>query len=207
MATREIVSRVTNAVLYSDGMIRIDNVRASYPHLDKPWAGEEGQAAKYSVVSLLDKVTHKAAKDLIVKRINEILKENKTDKIAADKKFIRDGDLSAKAEYENQWTVSAREDRRPSVRGRDNEVLTPDEILDLIYAGCYISVLIRPWFQNHPKFGKRVNAGLVAVRFRRDGEPFGEGRISDDDLDDYMDDDGDYDDAMGGASHDDDDDL
>ena len=205
MANREIISKVTNAVLYSDGLIRIDNVRASYPHLDKAWAGEEGQEAKFSVVSLLDKGTHKAAKDLIVKRINEILKENKTEKIASDKKFIRDGDQMAKPECENQWVVSARETRRPSVRGSDNEVLTPDEILDTIYAGCYISVLIRPWFQNHAKFGKRVNAGLVAVRFRRDGEPIGEGRITDDDIDDYMDDD--YDDHGGSSSADDDDDL
>lgn len=205
MANREIISKVTNAVLYSDGLIRIDNVRASYPHLDKPWSGEEGQEAKFSIVSLLDKGTHKAAKDLIVKRINEILKENKTEKIASDKKFIRDGDQMAKPECENQWVVSARESRRPSVRGSDNEVLTPDEILDTIYAGCYISVLIRPWFQNHAKFGKRVNAGLVAVRFRRDGEPIGEGRITDDDIDDYMDDD--YDDHGGSSSADDDDDL
>jgi hypothetical protein len=205
MANREIISKVTNAVLYSDGLIRIDNVRASYPHLDKPWSGEEGQEAKFSIVSLLDKGTHKAAKDLIVKRINEILKENKTEKIASDKKFIRDGDQMAKPECENQWVVSARETRRPSVRGSDNEVLTPDEILDTIYAGCYISVLIRPWFQNHAKFGKRVNAGLVAVRFRRDGEPIGEGRITDDDIDDYMDDD--YDDHGGSSSADDDDDL
>ena len=205
MANREIISKVTNAVLYSDGLIRIDNVRASYPHLDKPWSGEEGQEAKFSVVSLLDKGTHKVAKDLIVKRINEILKENKTEKIASDKKFIRDGDQMAKPECENQWVVSARETRRPSVRGSDNEVLTPDEILDTIYAGCYISVLIRPWFQNHAKFGKRVNAGLVAVRFRRDGEPIGEGRITDDDIDDYMDDD--YDDHGGSSSADDDDDL
>ena len=205
MANREIISKVTNAVLYSDGLIRIDNVRASYPHLDKPWSGEEGQEAKFSIVSLLDKGTHKAAKDLIVKRINEILKENKTEKIASDKKFIRDGDQMAKPECENQWVVSARETRRPSVRGSDNEVLTPDEILDTIYAGCYISVLIRPWFQNRAKFGKRVNAGLVAVRFRRDGEPIGEGRITDDDIDDYMDDD--YDDHGGSSSADDDDDL
>lgn len=205
MANREVVSKVTNAVLYSDGLIRIDNVRASYPHLDKPWSGEEGQNAAFSVVSLLDKKTHKAAEDLIVKRIAEILKENKTEKIAADKKFIRDGDLMAKPECENHWVVSSRESRRPSVRGADNEVLTPDEILDTIYAGCYITVLIRPWFQNHAKYGKRVNAGLVAVRFRRDGEPFGEGRISDDDIDDYLDDDDD--DNYGGSAPEDDDDL
>jgi len=189
MANREVVSKVTNAVLYSDGLIRIDNVRASYPHLGRPWSQDEDQEKKFSMVGLLDKKTHKAAKDLCVKRIQELMKENKVDKIAADKKFIKDGDLSEKEENEGMWTVSARESRRPAIRDRDNNLLTdPDEIDDTLYGGCYVSMLIRPWFQNHKKFGKRVNAGLVAVRFLRDGEPFGEGRIQDEEIDDMMDD-------------------
>lgn len=203
MAKREIATRVTNAVLYDDGLIRIDNVRASYPHLDQPWAQDEGAKKSFSVTSLMDKTTHKAAKDLCVKVINDILKTNKVNKIGADKKFIRDGDLTGKDENEGMWVVSARESRRPSVRDGSGQVLATDEIANAIYAGCYITVLIRPWYQDDPKWGKRVNCGLVAVQFRRDGEPFGEGRISDEDVDDYFDDD----DNNGGMSDDDDDDL
>lgn len=201
MAKREIVQKVANAVLYSDGMIRIDNVRCSFPHLDKPWAKEEGDTPRFSIVAMLPKDTHSAAKDLCVKRINELMKENRVEKLGSDKKFIRNGDDSGRDEYEGHWTVSAAENRRPSVRGRDNEVLTPDEILDTVYGGCYVSVLIRPWFQDN-KYGKRVNAGLVAVRFMRDGEPFSEAHISDEDLDDmYSDLDGDED--FGGSDDDD----
>lgn len=204
MAKREIVTKVTHGVLYNDGLIRIDMARASYPHLDRSWAKEEDQEKKFSIVGMLSKETHKAAKDLCVRRINELMKEGRIEKLGSDKKFIRDGDNSDKVEYEGHWTVSASESRRPSVRGKNNEILTPDDILDTIYAGCYVSILLRPWLQDN-KFGKRVNAGLVAVRFMRDGEPIGEARISDDDLDDmYSDLDDDFDDDADG---DDDDDL
>lgn len=200
MATREVVTKVTNAVLFSDGLIRIDNVRASYPHLAEPYAGkrDDGTPGRltFSIVGLLPKDTHKAAKDLCLKRIQQLLDENKVPKVAADKKFIRDGDLSDKPENEGMWTVSAREDRRPAVRGPGNRVLTPDEIPDVIYGGCYVSILIRPWFQNSTDWGKRVNSGLVAVRFMRDGEPFGEGRIGDEDVDDMMGDVEDMDDEL-----------
>lgn len=199
MSRREIVSRVTNAVLYSDGLIRLDNVRISYPHLDKAWSRNEDEVKKFSMVAMLDKKTHKAARQLVEKRIEELMRENKTERLSADKKFLRDGDLSDKLEYEGYWTVSANETRRPAVRGANNEVLDSDEILNTIYAGCYVSVLIRPWFQDN-KFGKRVNSGLVAVKFMRDGEPLGEGAITDDDIDDIYDE---FDDS----GYDDDDDL
>ena len=52
----------------------------------------------------------------------------------------------------------------------------------MIYGGCWVNILVRPWFQNN-KYGKRVNAGVVAVQFRKDDEPFGSGRISDDEID------------------------
>jgi hypothetical protein len=200
MANREVVTKVANAVLYSDGLIRIDGVRASYPHLGRPWSQDEDEKKAFSVTSLLSKTTHKAAKDLCIKRIDQLLKENKIEKIAADRKFIRDGDLSEKTENEGMFTVSARESRRPAIRDGDNNLIVdPDEIEELLYGGCFISVLIRPWFQNHKKFGKRVNAGLVAVRFMRDGKAFGEGRIQDEDIDDMMGDVADDDDD-GGSS-------
>lgn len=195
----EVAKKVKNAVLYTNGCIRIDAVRASFPHLDKPYAGKDDGTPAYGIVSLLDKKTHKEAKDLIVERINQILADNKNAKVASDRKFIRNGDDSARDEEDGHWTVSARETKRPSVRGKDKTVLSPEEALDMIYGGCYVNVLIRPWFQDN-KFGKRVNAGLVAVQFLRDGEAFGEGRIDDEEAwDDVVDDDGftdDDDDAL-----------
>ncbi len=181
MATREIVQKVTNAVEYSDGTIRIDNVRASFPHLDKPYAkaDKDGKMPepKFGIVAMLDKKTHVAAKDLILKVIADMERREDT-KVAKDKKFLRNGDDSDKVEYEGYWTVSARETKRPSVRNRQAEPMSEKEIADTIYAGCRVSVLIRPWFQDND-FGKRINAGLVAVQFVRDDAQIGEGRIDD----------------------------
>ena len=190
---REIITKVSNAVLYSDGTIRIDNVRASYPHLDKPYAkaDKDGKMSdpKFGIVAMLDKKTHVAAKDLILKVLGDIEKKEDT-KVAKDKKFIRNGDDSDKLEYEGYWTVSAREARRPSVRNRQAEPMSEKEIADTIYAGCRVSVLIRPWFQDND-FGKRINAGLVAVQFVRDDEQIGEGRVDDEGVFDSVEDGGD----------------
>ncbi len=74
-AARKIVKRVPNAVLYSDGTIRIENVRASYPHLFKPYKGDDDNATSYSVVAPMPKKTHGAAKDLLKEQIAEVIKE------------------------------------------------------------------------------------------------------------------------------------
>lgn len=186
---RTVVKRVENAKLYSDGTIVLENVRASYPYLFEPREneGDDGKKTyKYQIQVILPKATHGAAKDICVARINDLCRENKVEKLPADKKFIKNGDDMAKAEYENAFIVSASESNRPDLRGKDPRVKLTDADKDVIYGGCYVDVLIRPWFQNN-KYGKRCNAGLVAVRFREDGEAFGNGRISAKDVDDAFD--------------------
>lgn len=186
MAALEIKKRVSNAILYTNGMIRIDNVRVSFPHLDKPYESDDGGKPKFGIVGMLPKKTHVAAKDLIVLAINELLKSNDNAKVASDKRFIRNGDDQDREEYEGHWTVSAREDRRPAVRNQRGELIIEEsKIADMIYGGCYCNILIRPWYQDGQRvgkgYGKRVNAGLVGVQFARDGDAFGEGRIDDTD--------------------------
>jgi len=183
MAAREIKKKVKNAVLYTDGSIRISGVRFSYPHLDKPYKGDGDGEAKYGIVGMMPKETHKAAHDLSHDRINELLKENKLKALAADKKFIRDGDESGKPEYEGHWIVSARETRRPPLRNRQNEVVEPEDAKEVFQPGYWGDILIRPWYQNN-SYGKRVNAGLSSAQFVKKDETFGEGGISDEELDD-----------------------
>lgn len=191
MSTMEIKKRVANAILYTNGSIKIENVRFSYPHLDKPYAGkgEDGKAQKpkYGIVGMLPKKTHVAAKDLIVEAMNELLKQNDNATVSSDKKFCRNGDDHEKADtYGGHWIVSAREERKPSVRNKRGELVSePEKIADLVYGGCWGHILVRPWFQDGKKvgagYGKRVNAGLVGVQFIRDDKPFGEGRVDDSD--------------------------
>lgn len=209
MAALEVKKKVTNAILYTNGMIRIDNVRVSFPHLDKPKEGKDDNGnptkAKFGIVGMLPKKTHVAAKELIVEAMNALLAANDNPKVASDKKFIRNGDDQDREEYEGHWTVSAREERRPPVRNQRGEIVVEvEKIADMVYGGCFCNILIRPWYQDGQKvgkgYGKRVNAGLVGVQFVRDGEAFGEGRIDDTDA---------WDDVSGssGDGFEDDDDL
>lgn len=188
-------------VLYDDGLIRIDGVRFSYPHLKKAYAGDGDGEAKFGLVGLLPKKGNEAAKKLIDSRITELMTENKVKALAADKKFIRDGDEAGKDGYEGHWTISARETRRPPLRNASGEPVEPDAVDDVFQPGYWGSILIRPWYQNN-SYGKRVNAGLSSAQMICDDETFGEGRISDEDLDDIYDNDWDDD-----GSVDDDDDV
>lgn len=193
-------------VLYSDGLIRIDGVRFSYPHFRRPYAGDGDGEAKFGVIGLLAKRGNEAAKKLIESRIAEILKENKVKALSSDKKFFRDGDESDKEEHNGYWTISARETRKPPLRNAAGETVEPEDIDELFQPGFWGSILIRPWWQNN-KYGKRVNAGLSSAQVICEDETFGEGRISDDDLDDIYDDwddDGSVDDEV---EDDDDDDI
>jgi len=187
MATREIVKTVKNGKLYSDGCILLEKVRLSHPHLDEPYAGtndkgEEGKP-KYGVVSMLNKTHHKAVHALVDAEIKKLITANDAGKIAKDKLCLRDGDDSDKPEYEDHWTISARESRKISVRNRRGLPMEKDDIAETFYGGCFGNVLIRLWYQDGKKtgagYGKRINCGLVAVQFFDDGEAFGEGRIDD----------------------------
>jgi ssDNA-binding protein len=197
----EAVEEVANAVRYDDGTIMLKNVRASYPHVLKaqPNKNEKGEITgySYSIKVLLPKDTHVEAKKLVQREIMKILKENnRGEKIPTKLRFLRDGDPAdeddvGKPEEAGCWTVSARESKRPVVidNRKDPKTgqprrLNPDnpEDNERIYGGCYVNVMIRPWWQSNVN-GKRVNAGLSVVQFRKDGEPFGSGRITDDVVD------------------------
>ncbi len=201
---KKVVKQTENAVLYDDGTILVKNVRLSYPHLDKPYAGkgkDQGEP-KFGVVGLAPKATHKDVMLMCRDEIRRLLAENKIKDIAADKKFIRDGDLTGKEENEGQWIISAREKNAPILRDQRNKTVQAVDASRIFYGGCYGNILIRPWWQSND-FGKRVNANLLAVQFARDGEPFGEGRISEDDADEVF---GEVDDDESGFDEDEEDD-
>lgn len=195
-----VKERVKNCTLYENGMIRLDNIRFSYPHVDKAWKKEGDQGdAKFSLTGLMPKETHEEAKTLISRVMKEMLNDAKlTGQVKAAMKFMRDGDAGGEDEdvinsYAGHWYVSARETIRPTLRNKNMIVLDPKEDMDsineLFYGGAYGHMLIRPWVQDN-KHGKRLNAGLSAVVFAKDGEPFGQGRVDDSDAWDAADDEG-----------------
>lgn len=213
MAERTVVTKVSNAVLYSDGTVRIDNVRLSYPHLAKPFVteGDDGQKKEaYSIDAFLPKATHTAAKDLVKKVIEDLMKQNDV-KVGTSFWFLKDGDKQAdedenKAVQRGNFVVKASEKRRPAVRDRKGNLMEVDEVEDKLYGGCWANILIRPWYfsgkaRNGKQYPKRMLSNLIAVQFVRDDEPFGEGRVNDDGVFDAVEE------AGGGTGFDDEGDL
>ena len=175
-AERTVVKKVKNAVYYSDGTLRVTDIRISYPHLDKKWCKNPAKdTPAFSCVGILPKETHQEAIDLCLEVVDIILKEQmKGERVKADAKFIRDGDLAAKPEYENAYTINSREENRPIVLNPDKSEMDIEDIKPTITAGHYTDMLIQPWLQNN-EHGKRVNASLRAVRYRREGPALTEG--------------------------------
>lgn len=215
MAKLTEVKRVKNAVLLTDGeneFIRLDNVRISFPAIGTPEPEEDDdgnprldakgkQKMRYKLSAMLPKKTHVEAKDLCVEVIDRLLKKNEA-KIARDKRFISNGDDSDREEYQGHWIVNAGESRRPAVRDRKGElVMEAVDADNLIYAGSWANVLIRPWYFNgkvkgaKKEFPKRISCGLTGVQFNHDDTSFGGGRVDEEDAWDA------------GETEDDDDDL
>jgi len=187
MAKPKLILKGKNISQYEGFVFKITGVRASYPHLDKPYAGDDGGEPKFSLTGLMDKKTHKEAFKILNKGIEDFIASHKT-KIASDKRCLKDGDDTDKDENQGNWIVSARETKRPSVRDADGETIDKDDVAEAVYGGCYCDMMIKLWYQKN-QYGKRINANLIAVKFNRDGEAFGEGRIDDEEMWDDDDDD------------------
>lgn len=162
---------MSNIVFREDGTILVKNVRGSYLHLFEPWGMEGDKKKSYSGKFLLDKKTHAAEIKQLGQHIVKLCQDAFKAKLATDKVFMRDGDDSGKPEQEGSWVISASDSKtRPSVINRDKSPLREED--DVVYSGCYVNVLIRPWVQNSQQWGKRLNANLLAVQFCKDGERF-----------------------------------
>lgn len=213
MADKEVVTikkEADFAQLRSDGLILIKGVRFCYPHVFTAYKGDDDDddtKPRFGLVALMPKTAlYFPSKNIIRDEINRLIKEAKLKNIPAERKFLRDGDESGKDEYEGHFTISAGETKRPMVRASKKDPKTgkamkliPGKDDDEIYGGCWGNILIRPWFMNN-KYGKRVNAGLVAVQKTRDDEAFGQGRVTEDEVDeafsDFDEDDSGFDDSL-----------
>ena len=187
--------------LYDDDTIFIEWVRFSHPHVTSPWKKEGDQgAAKFSVVAMLGKETHAKAIKLIEEHIQDLLLRNKVKKLKSDRTFLSDGDDHEDTNREGFMCVSAKETKRPPLRGKNGKPIDREDAQEqeLFVGGHWGAVLIRPWYQDSSDWGKRVNCGLSAVQFLMKDETFGKGGLSEEELDDtfrsYDDDDDDDDD-------------
>lgn len=188
-----VAQKGEHGILYTNGLILISGGRLTYPFVQgQTNTNDDGKDVEsWSSGMLVPKSTHRWIKDICVSEINRLLKENKLTKLAAERKFIKDGNNSDKDGYEDMWVISARS-YEPIIlygnkKGRDGKIekiTGSGNIKRLFYGGANGALMIRPWFQDHKKYGKRVNAALVAAQFQGHNDAFGEGRINEDAIDD-----------------------
>lgn len=164
----------------SQEFIMIEGARVSFPHLfTKPIInGDEG---KCGAVLMLDPEEHADVIDQIKKDGNALIKENlKGARVPNDKWCLREGIDKGRPEYDGYMVLSANNRGKPQViNDRGNGTITDEEECR-IYAGCYVNVKVRLWAQNN-KYGKRINAELVAIQFAGDGEALDSSYVSVDD--------------------------
>lgn len=194
--------KVGDLVDKGTGRYLLKNVRLSFPFLFEPdeQENDDGKTKKsYRVTLLLPKATHKPVAQKLSRLISEMCEEEYGNpKLAADRKFLRDGDESDVEDHHGHWTVTVRETRKPILVDRDKQPTEEDD--ELLYSGAWANVVIRPWAQNGKsmkkknKYGKRINAGFDIVQFvDHDDNLAGNARPDVDEVLDELDDD-DFDD-------------
>lgn len=154
-------------------VIKLPNVRLSFPRLFKPKAFREGQEPRFEATFLLDPSDKTHAK--VIQKIEEtaqaILEEHFNGKVPKSVVMcFGDGDTKDYDGYEGMFYVSTSNRTRPTVVDRDRTPLVEED--GKPYAGSFVNGSITLWVMDN-EFGKRVNANLRAVQFVRDGEAFG----------------------------------
>jgi len=166
---------VSNTTKVQNPIIKLQNVRLSFPSLFEAKAGDDANSKpKYAATFLLNKVKNAAEIKAIQAAIQQV--KNTADVLKGKKNVknpLRDG-----AEKEDMdgysadvYFISARNHIRPGVVDRDLSPLTAAD--GKPYAGCYVNASVECYGYTHPKSGPGITFSLRNVQFVKDGEPFG----------------------------------
>jgi hypothetical protein len=190
-------------------VIKLKNVRLSFPRLFKPKSFRQGQDARYEATFLIDPSNKEHA--ALLEQLKAETKKILTAKYGAGnipKAFkenlcFKNGDTKDYEGYEGMWFIATANKQRPTVVDQRKNPLT--EADGKPYAGCYVNASITLWAMDN-EFGKRVNANLRAIQFVRDGEAFGVKPVdADEEFDDLGEDESGGGSATPGGADDDDD--
>ncbi len=187
-------------------VIKLKNVRLSFPQIFKPRSFRKGQEPRYEATFLLDPSDKAHAETIegLEWIADEIAEEEWPKKLPP--KLVHCYGLAADERpplpyegYEGMYFVrtAAKVNSPPLIADRGRNTL---QIVDGIqpsipYAGCIVNASISLWTMDN-EFGVRVNSNLRIIQFVKDGDHFGaappdvEGEIDilDDDGDDFLED-------------------
>lgn len=177
--------------------VRIERVRGAFLNLHAPRQQMNSDVEKYDgnfilgedsrvVIINPDKTTKVATIDAVVDAVVTDKWKAAGKKVFAaieeSKKFLRDGSLKLNKAgevydgFDGTRYIVAKNQRQPRLvnQGR-TELTTPRDVLNLMYSGAVYDIVIDVYALDKPGQGKSVNATLLGVQFREDGEAFGGG--------------------------------
>lgn len=163
-------------------VVSLQNVRLAFPAVFAPQAfgdGNPAYGAKLIVepgspnTAVIRKALAEAAKAQWGDKAETIVKQLMSDKKSAwTEGPYRNKDGDVYDGFEGNYFLSTRSEKlRPTALSRDKQPVT--EADGVIYAGCYVDASVDIYMQDSPKWGRRINAVLRGVRFRKDGDAFG----------------------------------
>lgn len=180
-------------------VVVLKNVRCSFPKYFTPEASVPGGPVKFGGQFIID--PDSADGKANIKALNAAIKAvavkawvDKSERIVAalaeDRKCLREGDKATNGEgdvydgYAGMMYVSASNKKRPQILNRDKTPLAEED--GVIYGGCFVDAVISLYATTKKEQGGNgLFASLEIVRFRKDGDSFGAGKVA---VDDYLDD-------------------
>jgi hypothetical protein len=163
-------------------IIKITDVRISFPALFEAKAvngeGEPRFSAAFVIVpgsanaKLLASTLEQVAKEKWGAKATGILTELKSKSRVAYKESPLSKDGEVYDGFEGMHVLNASNVARVPVIDKDTTPLTPAD--GKPYGGCFVDASVEMWPQDN-SWGKRINAKLRWVQFRRDGEAFSGG--------------------------------
>jgi len=150
----------------------IKNTRLSFANLWQPVA-KFGGDPKYEASFILDPKSPDGNDNL--NRFRAIVRQLENEafdgvEMPTDKLPIKDGNDKDYDGWKDMLIISASDRGRPVVVDWDKHPVLEGED-GAPYSGCMVDASINIWAMNN-KFGKRICASLLAVRFRADGDSF-----------------------------------
>jgi hypothetical protein len=167
----------------NDFVITLKNVRLSYFYGFKPYKNEDGGESycthaifgeDHPQLAEFRKLQRKVAEHQWKDRADAILQQV----AATDKLCLHRGDINKPGQeaYKGKLFVSASSKLRPTIVDGSLQPLTEED--GKPYSGAWADVRIALWAQDN-KYGKRINAQLMGVQFRRHDERLsGGGRVA-----------------------------
>lgn len=145
--------------------IMVLEARCSFPRLYGTEKRDDEEFGPGSAL-VLEKVKHRVVLAVIKETMREVIADNeklKKNPPVIEKLCLRKPDREELKYMEGNLVLKANNPRPPMVLCSDG-VTIMTESTNQIYSGCYVNAKIEIWGQAN-KYGRRVNAKLIAVQY------------------------------------------